>query len=438
MPRIYKGTETILKLLIDIPNYASIDKIKIALFTDDRDNAMEFYQDSITMVGNIAYLTVYEWTFAHMNDGVISYIAMGEVNAEPFIVDRQSVYFLKTSDGFEESEIMNGYYTKAEVDVKLEEEQDVLVSGKTIKTINGQSVLGPGNIEIDVDLTGYATEQWVKDQNYTTDEWVLQQNYVTDEKLDEKLADIEVDLTGYATEQWVKDQNYTTDNWVLEQDYVTDEKLEERLADVEVSVNSIYTFDTITSFDTGRISKEVALDAIAKAMNGEVTRVQTKNGTQQGVITMALSNQIRFIMPFNQYFKLYIMNTAGTFSVVEMREESEDSSSVLDIKIDNSDLSFNGFDVSHPENTDKILRLNISEYGDGYDNTKSLLGVKSSINNYEIGEEKDVIYASDDANEYIWTKEPWGDWYYCEIRPKVTKEYIDSILGDINSILTTI
>lgn len=435
MPRIYKGTETILKLLIDIPNYASIDKIKIALFTDDRDNAMEFYQDSITMVGNIAYLTVYEWTFAHMNDGVISYIAMGEVNAEPFIVDRQSVYFLKTSDGFEESEIMNGYYTKAEVDVKLEEEQDVLVSGKTIKTINGQSVLGAGNIEIDVDLTGYATEQWVKDQNYTTDNWVLEQDYVTDEKLDEKLADIEVDLTGYATEQWVDDKNYLKE---IPDNYVTDEKLDEKLADIEVSVNSIYTFDTITSFDTGKISKEVALDAIAKAMNGEVTRVQTKNGTQQGVITMALSNQIRFIMPFNQYFKLYIMNTAGTFSVSEMREESEESeeSPLLDIEIKNSDLSFNAFETG-AEGPYKTFRFTIIEYGDEYKKTKTLLGVRSIIEHHFEGE-KNVIYASDDVNEYIWTKKSYDDWYYCEIRPKVTEEYINSILGDINSILTTI
>lgn len=198
MPRIYKGTETTLKLLVDVPNLGVIDKIKIALFTDDRTNAMEFYQDSITMVGNIAYVTVYEWTFINMNDGVINYIAQGETNAKPFIVERQSTYILKTSDGFEEAEIMNGYYTKDEVDEKLDKEQDALVSGKTIKTINGQSVLGAGNLEIDVDLTGYATEQWVDDKNYLKE---IPDNYVTDEKLDERLADIEVevDLTDYYT-----------------------------------------------------------------------------------------------------------------------------------------------------------------------------------------------------------------------------------------------
>lgn len=169
MPRIYKGSETILKLLIDVPSTSVIDKIKIALFTDDRSQAMEFYSDSITIYGNIAYLNAPEWTFIEMNDGIINYIAQGECDNKPFIFERQSNYILKSSDGFEQSDIMNGYYTKSEVDTKLENEQDVLVSGKTIKTINGESILGSGNLKVNADLTGYATEQWVKNQGYVTD-----------------------------------------------------------------------------------------------------------------------------------------------------------------------------------------------------------------------------------------------------------------------------
>ena len=163
-PRLYKGTETVLKLLIDVPNIGTVDKLKIVLFTDDRNKAQEFFADSINLVGNIAYLTVYEWTFIEMNDGVINYIAQGESDAKPFVVERQSTYILKSSDGFEESDIMNGYYTKNEMDVKLEAEQDKLISGKTIKTINHESILGPGNINIVTDLTGYATEDWVSQQ----------------------------------------------------------------------------------------------------------------------------------------------------------------------------------------------------------------------------------------------------------------------------------
>lgn len=46
------------------------------------------------------------------------------------------------------------YITEGEVDTKLENKQDTLISGTNIKTINGQSLLGKGNIEI----TGGSTE----------------------------------------------------------------------------------------------------------------------------------------------------------------------------------------------------------------------------------------------------------------------------------------
>jgi len=51
------------------------------------------------------------------------------------------------------------YWTSAEtktyVDSSLSEKQDTLVSGTNIKTINGNSILGSGNIELD--LSGYTT-----------------------------------------------------------------------------------------------------------------------------------------------------------------------------------------------------------------------------------------------------------------------------------------
>lgn len=205
MPRIYKGSETILKLLIDVPNIGTIDKIKIALFTDDRNNAQEFYSDSITMNGNIAYLTAPEWTFIDMNDGIINYIAQGESDNKPFIFERQSNYILKSSDGFEQSELMNGYYTKNEMDVKLEAEQDRLISGKTIKTINHETILGSGNIEIKTDLSGYATETWVKNQDYAT-------NSDVDEFVGDRVGQVEQKFYDYYTKEDINNMGFAHSN----------------------------------------------------------------------------------------------------------------------------------------------------------------------------------------------------------------------------------
>lgn len=45
---------------------------------------------------------------------------------------------------------LSNYYNKTEVDTKLDAKQNTLVSGTNIKTINSQSILGEGNIEVTI------------------------------------------------------------------------------------------------------------------------------------------------------------------------------------------------------------------------------------------------------------------------------------------------
>ena len=80
---------------------------------------------------------------------------------------------------------LDDYYTKNEIDDKLDE----LVIGGT-----------------DIDLTNYYTKQEVDD---IVDEIDLTP-FVTEDELELRLENIDVDLTGYATEQWVKQQGYAT------------------------------------------------------------------------------------------------------------------------------------------------------------------------------------------------------------------------------------
>ena len=108
--------------------------------------------------------------------------------------------------------------TKSELNAK----QDKLVSGTNIKTINGQSIVGSGNIEIEggaggnVDLSGYATEKWVKGQNYTT------KTYVDSEIAKVQTGDATIDLSEYAKKSELptkvseldNDSKYTTESWV--------------------------------------------------------------------------------------------------------------------------------------------------------------------------------------------------------------------------------
>ena len=95
MPRIYKGNEVTMKLLVHKCVFGEISELKIALYTTNPDNAIEF-TDRYTIDGNIATLIVPNYAFGTMEDGVINYVAQGFKDGEPFCTNRQSNYFLKT------------------------------------------------------------------------------------------------------------------------------------------------------------------------------------------------------------------------------------------------------------------------------------------------------------------------------------------------------
>lgn len=75
------------------------------------------------------------------------------------------------------------------------------------KTINGNDILGKGDIKIDVDLTGYATEQWVDDKGYLKE---IPEEYVTDIELANKnyvdTSYLNGELEGYAKLSYVDKQ----------------------------------------------------------------------------------------------------------------------------------------------------------------------------------------------------------------------------------------
>ena len=103
--------------------------------------------------------------------------------------------------------------------------QDKLVSGTNIKTINGKSILGSGNITIE----GNGTVEKTSEAEITAMGFTKNQGTVTAVKINgvtknpsDGVVDLgtisggsgNVDLSGYATEQWVKGQNYTTKTYV--------------------------------------------------------------------------------------------------------------------------------------------------------------------------------------------------------------------------------
>ena len=131
---------------------------------------------------------------------------------------------------------------------------------------------GAGYVTASV-VDGYATEQWVKDQNYVTasvvdgyatEQWVKDQNYVTASVVD-----------GYATQAWVEDKNYATQAWVEEADYVTQAYLSSQSYVQSATLNNYVAADSLNTLldnylDTNNYLTTEEVNALGFAKANEV------------------------------------------------------------------------------------------------------------------------------------------------------------------------
>lgn len=96
MPRIFKGSESTLRLLISkTGDYQALTEIRIKLYTTDIENAIEVI-DGIEVDDNIATITLAPRAFMGMEDGLVNYIIDGATEDDVFHTERQSNYMLKT------------------------------------------------------------------------------------------------------------------------------------------------------------------------------------------------------------------------------------------------------------------------------------------------------------------------------------------------------
>ena len=210
------------------------DKIEIGgYYLDDRDEnnkRLIYYR----IKGNDATQKV-EVSFTPVSSGgdmpsLDGYATQEWVESKGYLTEHQSLadYALKS-----EIPDVSGYALKTEIP-----SLDGYVQGSNLKTINGESIVGSGDITIQA--TGGVTEEWVNSKGYATETWVSNQGYLTEHQslagyaLKSEIPDVSgyalkteipdvsgyalkseiPSLTGYATETWVTSQGYTTQTYV--------------------------------------------------------------------------------------------------------------------------------------------------------------------------------------------------------------------------------
>ena len=127
--------------------------------------------------------------------------------------------------------------------------------------------LGNSHIDVsDIDLTGYATESWVSANyqpkgdyqpagNYLTS---IPDEYITESELNKAISNIQIpsiDLTGYATENWVENKGYLTN---IPEEYVTSSELETRLEGLDIGSGNVDLTGYATTEAVEAIADELA------------------------------------------------------------------------------------------------------------------------------------------------------------------------------------
>ena len=195
------------------------------------------------------------------------------------------------------------------VQYQINKKQDSLVSGETIKTINNQSILGEGNIELSLstppsDLLGYITEAELDARKYATQDWVTSKNYLTNHQDISNLA-LKSELEGLAKETWVNTKiaeaitggqdtsHLASKNWVESQGYAKTEDIPSlddyaELSDLDSKVDKIsgkqlstedfttalkHKLDNLSNYDDTELSNslEQLQSSLDILMNGNTT-----------------------------------------------------------------------------------------------------------------------------------------------------------------------
>ena len=195
---------------------------------------------------------------------------------------------------------LSDYPTIDEVGAQLSTKQDNLISGDNIKTINGESVLGDGNLVVsaDVDLSDYYNKREIN--NILGDYATIQVMSVRDGELqwDINRVNDKVDniVVPSATSQLTNDSGYITESDMNSKllDYPTRGEVNDAIANVEVDLSNYYTKSEINSkgFITSIPAEYVTDTKLSNKGYATENWVNTQIANEIGVINNEIENII--------------------------------------------------------------------------------------------------------------------------------------------------
>ena len=175
-------------------------------------------------------------------------------------------------DGIEDSESLDSII--ASIEQQIANKQDILVSGTNIKTINGESILGEGNIVVNVDTSNLATKEEVTN---------LQNEVITNEEVSAAAFNEINDRINAISE------NVSGTTVTKEEFETTVTTLNESIA---TKADATSTSEAITGLQTSVSELNTSLGnyATTEALNTEITNITNEIITNEEITAAAFAD----------------------------------------------------------------------------------------------------------------------------------------------------
>ena len=243
-------------------------------FLDDEDNVKDNFKTNIYLVNyeTNAFSAMYRpsnlpdlsettdfVTWPEIEEELAYYVTFTYLNTYNYITEE---YLDNTLDNYITEEQLSeydflthsdldnmSYSTESYVTSKLAGKQDMLINGINIKSVNGYSLVGSGNVEItfpEVDLSGYVTYSSLQTYlgSYVTKYDLSQAGYLTSN-------DISSLITSDDVYDILAESSYITSRTLSDMGYVTNQVLEQTLLDAAyVTQDDVYSILNESSYLT--------------------------------------------------------------------------------------------------------------------------------------------------------------------------------------------
>ena len=367
------------------------------------DNKSQITPDKFVHKGEliISNQVGYEGIFIKNNNGEIFYIGPTEGTGADVPLEYKE-YIETFVDGR-----LQGYITKEEFNDLI---KDIQITPEQVRIIANEEIVSALTVYSTTEEMNSVITQAISALNIPSLDGYATEKFVTDKIAEAKLEGGDVDLTGYATEEWVAKQGYLTEHqslegyatetWVGKQGFLTEHQDITGKQDVIEDLDAIRSGASLGATALQEIPTEamrqVAAEEIVKIVNSADSRYDTLKEISDWILNdttgaASMANDITYLKTISADTRLTIIESGLTN--VEAKISGLTSEDIYDKDSNKTQAEINQMVLQGGSESSKHFFMSTEEYA------TLLADGKVTIDGTEIVYDENAFYALYEAEE---------------------------------------